>query len=107
MNRLIDAAIRAVGSPWCVLAFAALALISLPAALATGEVVTIVSWVAQTFLQLVLLAVIQNGQNRQGDRIEQLLRETHDATLEQLDTMRAESEARHNNLARLFGRKNG
>ena len=46
---------------WCAYLFAAIALISLPAALAGGTA-TIVSWVAQTFLQLVLLSVIMVGQ---------------------------------------------
>jgi len=54
---------KTVGSMWIAYAFAAIALISLPAALASGEVIVIVSWVAQTFLQLVLLPIIIVGQN--------------------------------------------
>jgi hypothetical protein len=54
---------RTVGSMWIAYVFAAIALISLPAALASGEVIVIVSWVAQTFLQLVLLPIIIVGQN--------------------------------------------
>jgi hypothetical protein len=50
-----------VGSMWCAYAFAALALISLPAAIGQGTV-AIVSWISQTFLQLVLLSVIMVGQ---------------------------------------------
>jgi len=50
-----------VGSMWCAYAFAALALISLPAAIEQGTV-AIVSWISQTFLQLVLLSVIMVGQ---------------------------------------------
>jgi hypothetical protein len=52
-----------VGTMWCAYAFAALALISLPAAILSGNPVTIVSWVSQTFLQLVLLSIIIVGQN--------------------------------------------
>ena len=52
-----------VGTMWCAYAFAALALISLPSAIASGSAVTLVSWVSQTFLQLVLLSVIMVGQN--------------------------------------------
>lgn len=48
---------------WCAYAFAALALVSLPAAIASGSAVTLVSWISQTFLQLVLLSVIIVGQN--------------------------------------------
>ena len=43
-----------------------LALVSLPAALLSGNVIIIVSWVAQTFLQLVLLPIIIVGQNIQA-----------------------------------------
>ena len=42
-----------VGTMWAAVAFTVLAIISLPAALATGDAVIIVAWVAQTFLQLV------------------------------------------------------
>jgi hypothetical protein len=52
-----------VGTMWCAYAFAALALISLPAALSTGQLIVIVAWIAQTFLQLVLLSIIIVGQN--------------------------------------------
>jgi hypothetical protein len=52
-----------VGTMWTAYAFAALALISLPAAISSGNPVTLVSWVSQTFLQLVLLSVIIVGQN--------------------------------------------
>ena len=52
---------NAVGTMWCAYLFALLALISLPAAIAGGTA-TIISWVAQTFLQLVLLSVIMVGQ---------------------------------------------
>ena len=52
-----------VGTMWCAYAFAALALISLPEAISSHRTVTLVSWVSQTFLQLVLLSVIIVGQN--------------------------------------------
>jgi hypothetical protein len=57
---------RAVGSMWCAYAFALLALVSLPAALHSGDKVIVVSWISQTFLQLVLLSVIVVGQNVQA-----------------------------------------
>ena len=52
-----------VGTMWCAYAFAALALVSLPAAIMSGNAVLIVSWISQTFLQLVLLSIIIVGQN--------------------------------------------
>ena len=51
---------------WTAYIFAAIAVISLPAALASGDNIIIVAWVAQTFLQLVLLPVIIVGQNVQA-----------------------------------------
>lgn len=50
--------------------FAALALISLPAAIATGDVRVIVDWITQTFLQLVLVSVIIVGQNQINQQAE-------------------------------------
>ncbi len=52
-----------VGTMWCAYAFAIIALVSLPEAISSHSAVTLVSWVSQTFLQLVLLSVIIVGQN--------------------------------------------
>jgi len=51
----------AVGTMWCAYVFAIIALISLPQAIA-GGVAPLIAWIAQTFLQLVLLSVIMVGQ---------------------------------------------
>jgi hypothetical protein len=55
----------AVGSMWCAYIFAAIALFGLPAAIRDG-LGGIVQWIAQTFLQLVLLSIIIVGQNVQA-----------------------------------------
>ena len=55
-----------VGTMWAAYVFFALTLVSLPAALASGSVLVMVSWIAQTFLQLVLLPIIIVGQNIQA-----------------------------------------
>jgi len=52
---------NAVGTMWCAYLFTIIALISLPAAI-HGGTATLISWIAQTFLQLVLLSVIMVGQ---------------------------------------------
>ena len=52
-----------VGTMWCAYAFAALAIVSLPAAILSHNPVILVSWISQTFLQLVLLSIIIVGQN--------------------------------------------
>lgn len=57
---------RSVGSMWCAYLFAGLALVSLPAVLSSGDVQLIIAWLAQTFLQLVLLPIIIVGQNVQA-----------------------------------------
>jgi hypothetical protein len=51
-----------VGTMWCAYAFAAIAFIGLPVALKPGGE-GIIAWIAQTFLQLVLLSIIIVGQN--------------------------------------------
>jgi hypothetical protein len=54
---------KTVGTMWIAYLFAAIALISLPAAISTHQVIIIVAWIAQTFFQLVLLPIIIVGQN--------------------------------------------
>jgi len=56
---------KGVGTMWCAYASAALALIGLPDAIRVGRP-AIISWIAQTFLQLVLLSIIIVGQNIQS-----------------------------------------
>ena len=56
---------KGVGSMWCAYIFAAIALYGLPQALRPGGE-GIISWIAQTFLQLVLLSIIIVGQDVQS-----------------------------------------
>lgn len=51
-----------VGTMWCAYVFAIIALIGLPPALKPGGE-GLIAWIAQTFLQLVLLSIIIVGQN--------------------------------------------
>ena len=57
---------RSVGTMACAYLFGVIALISLPAAVSSGQVIIIVAWIAQTFLQLVLLSIIMVGQRVQS-----------------------------------------
>ena len=50
-----------VGTMVCAYCFSILALVSLPDAI-KGGTATLISWIAQTFLQLVLLSIIMVGQ---------------------------------------------
>ena len=65
-----------VGTMWCAYAFAALALVSLPAAI-KGGVATLVAWIAQTFLQLILLSIIMVGQKIAAVRSDRQLEQTY------------------------------
>ena len=65
-NRIGLRITKSVGTMWAAYVFAALSLVSLPAAIASGNELVIVAWIAQTFLQLVLLPVIIVGQNIQA-----------------------------------------
>ena len=60
-GRLAMIITNAVSTMWCAYLFALLALISLPDAIHAGTA-ALIAWIAQTFLQLVLLSVIMVGQ---------------------------------------------
>lgn len=65
---------NAVGTMWCAYVFAVIALISLPsviASLPSQGPQPLISWLAQTFLQLVLLSVIMVGQRVQQESTDQ------------------------------------
>ena len=55
-----------VGTMWCAYLFTLLALVSAPTAFRSGDKLIIIAWIAQTFLQLVLLPIIIVGQNGQA-----------------------------------------
>ena len=80
---------KSVGSMWCAYVFALLALISLPAALRSHDPIIIVSWIAQTFLQLVLLPIIIVGQNVQAAASDARAESDH-ATLISIHTLTSE-----------------
>lgn len=67
-----------VGTMWCAYLFTVLALVSAPAALTSGNALVIVAWIAQTFLQLVLLPIIIVGQNVQAASSDKRAAATYD-----------------------------
>ena len=79
-----------VGTMACAYIFAAIALISLPKAIQSHDVIVIVSWVAQTFLQLVLLSIIMVGQQIGSEKIDQQIAETHAASLAEFELAKIE-----------------
>jgi hypothetical protein len=65
-NRLAVLITKGVGTMWAAYLFIVIALVSLPqagAAFLNGDTVTGVTWLSQSFLQLVLLPIIIVGQN--------------------------------------------
>lgn len=84
-RRLAEKITSAVSTMWCAYIFAAIALISLPAAIKSGDSLVIVAWVAQTFLQLVLLSIIMVGQQASSDAVAQKITETHAASLSEFE----------------------
>jgi hypothetical protein len=75
-----------VGSMWCAYVFGVIALIGLPPALKPGGE-GIIAWIAQTFLQLVLLSVIMVGQNVQSVASDVRSQHTYDDTVLILDRL--------------------
>jgi hypothetical protein len=94
-----------VGTMWCAYAFAALALVSLPSAIRSGSVVVIVSWVSQTFLQLVLLSIIIVGQNvlaEAADKRSEATYEDATATLHSATQIQQHLDAQDKELERIL-----
>jgi hypothetical protein len=75
-----------VGSMWCAYVFAIIALLGLRPALKPGGE-GIIAWIAQTFLQLVLLSVIMVGQNVQSVASDIRSQHTYDDSVEILDRL--------------------
>ena len=65
-----------VGTMWCAYVFAALALVSLPDAVKAGTG-ALIAWIAQTFLQLVLLSIIMVGQKVASEKSDRQLEQTY------------------------------
>src|SRR3954467_3469314 len=66
-----------VGTMWAAYLFTLLALISFPSAISSGNSIIIVAWIAQTFLQLILLPIIIVGQNIQAKASDKRADETY------------------------------
>jgi hypothetical protein len=90
-----------VATMWCAYAFAIIALISLPSAIKSGSVLVIVAWIAQTFLQLVLLSIIMVGQNVGSKSVEQKINETHEASLGEFELAKEARQFAQQELAEL------
>jgi len=92
-----------VGSMWCAYAFGVIALLGLRPALRPGGE-GIIAWIAQTFLQLVLLSVIMVGQNVQSEASDVRSQHTYDDTLQILDRLDIHTQGGLKDLADLIER---
>jgi len=90
-----------VSTMWCAYIFAAIAVISLPAAIKSGDPIVIVAWVAQTFLQLVLLSIIMVGQDASSKGMQQKIDETHTASLAEFELAKNSQEIANKEMATL------
>lgn len=98
---------RAVGTMACAYLFCLIALVSLPAILIEAGVLTksdvphfltqtglilVVAWVAQTFIQLVLLSIIMVGQNVQSVATDARSQKTYEDAVTILDRLDVNTE---------------
>lgn len=102
-NKIASRITAGVSTMWCAYLFAAIALISLPNAIKSGDTIVIVSWIAQTFLQLVLLSIIMVGQSVQSKSVEEKINETHAASLAEFELAKDARAIANQELAELKG----
>ncbi len=102
-----------VGTMWCAYAFAVIALVGLPQAIHdtfSGPAVhplSLIAWVAQTFLQLVLLSIIIVGQNIQATGSDARAKATYDdaaAVLEEAKQIQVHLQAQDDKIAAILAR---
>jgi hypothetical protein len=80
---------KVVGTMWCFYVFNGIALISLPAAVNTGQLTVIINWVSSNWIQLILLPALMVGQNVQSAAADARAVKTFNDTetiLDRLDT---------------------
>jgi hypothetical protein len=94
-----------VGTMWTAYLFTLLALVSAPSAFKSGDKIIIVGWIAQTFLQLVLLPIIIVGQNVQALASDKRAQATYDdasAVLEEAKQIQAHLLAQDRAIAQIL-----
>jgi hypothetical protein len=87
-----------VGTMWCALLFAVLAIIGFPHEISRHS---IVDWLIQDFLQLVLMSVILVGQDVQSKKTEKLIKETHRASVDEFEIAKRNQELASKELEEL------
>jgi hypothetical protein len=94
---------------WCAYVFAIIALFGLPTALKPGGE-GIIAWIAQTFLQLVLLSIIIVGTNIQSAAADKRAQDTYsdaEAVLHEALQIQAHLKAQDDLLGQIMGDAKG
>ena len=86
-KKLATIVTNVVGTMWCAYAFTLLAIVSLPDAI-HGGIATLITWIAQTFLQLVLLSIIMVGQSVNSEKSEKRAEEDHEMIMQELSELK-------------------
>jgi hypothetical protein len=89
MRRVTLRVAALVGTPVATVFFAVLAALSLPEVIKTGNLIVIVAWTTQSFLQLVLLPIILFSTNESAASTDKVIHETHDRLVEYLEEIHA------------------
>jgi hypothetical protein len=92
---------RLVGTMWCAYLFTVIALLGLQPALKPGGE-GLIAWIAQTFIQLVLLSIIMVGQNVQSIAADNRAISTYNDTVETLNRLNINTEGGVRDLAVLL-----
>jgi UDP-N-acetylglucosamine:LPS N-acetylglucosamine transferase len=106
LHQRFDAALTRLGSKitditgtmYMAIGFAVLAFISFPAVIASGNLILIIAWITQSFLQLVALPIIIVGQNAQANKTEARDAETAREVSELFAQLEHNNSKRHEKL---------
>ena len=99
----------AVGTMWCAYIFGLIALLSLPSAIKSGNVVILVAWISSNFLQLFLLPIIIVGQNIQAKAADLRSEATYkdaEAVLHESQQIQKHLTEQDNHLEKIIGKLN-
>jgi hypothetical protein len=95
---LADHVTARVATMGCAYLFGAIALTALPQAIRDSlqqGPLPLVTWLSQSFLQLVLLSIIMVGQKKDADRVERRAQQDHSAIMEMVGALHAKHDAAH------------
>jgi hypothetical protein len=109
-SKLALALTAAVGTMWCAYVFTVIALVGLPSAINQAHdqgPLPLVQWVAQTFIQLVMLSVIMVGQNiisSASDRRSEMTFKDAEATFHEAEQIQLHLQAQDEALTQMLER---